>query len=77
MAAGSSKPKGRKGKLGKNKSRIRAYYESGRYYWNKARKLTHHLRKAGDDKPAIEARKAALAGMPLHLEREFKRTYNI
>ncbi len=73
----SSKVRGRKGKLGKNKHRIVAYYSSGRHYWNKARGIAQHIRRYGSDPVATTALKAQLAAMPLHLQREFEKRYQV
>lgn len=71
-----STSRGRKGKLGKNKHRIVVYYGEGRNLFNKARKVAHHVRRYGDnDKPANEAIKLALAGMPLGTSRKFNKLY--
>lgn len=69
--ATKSKAKGRKGKLGKNKSRIAAYYNSCRWEWNKMRRLRKHLLRHIDDKVATKAAKALVAAMPLHMSRKF------
>jgi hypothetical protein len=75
--ASSSKPKGRKGKIGRNKHRIAAYYSSGRYYWNKARKIVHHMRRYGGGSDAAEALKVQLASMPGHVARDFQKQYAV
>ena len=72
----ASSAKGRKGKLGKNKNRIAAYYNSARFNWNKARRIAHHLRRYGKDPVAVRALKVHLAAMPLHLCRAFGAQYN-
>jgi len=74
--ATSSKVRGRKGKIGKKKHWIAAYFSSGQHYWNKARKLTHHLRRFPDDKIAIEARKIALAGLSHARTKDFNALYS-
>lgn len=71
-----SKAKGRKSKLGKNKHRIAVYYSSGRYEWNKGRRLVKHIRRY-HDAAAVTALKTILAAMPLRLQREFEATYPI
>lgn len=77
MATGTkSKVKGRKGRLGKNKSRIAVYYNSSRYQFNKARRIARHLKRyPGDDKSAREALKFLIAQMPLGMSREFSAKY--
>ena len=73
----SSKVKGRKGKIGKKKHWIAAYYANGQDKWNKARKLTHHLRAYPGDKVAQEARKVALAALSGARTKEFNKTYGL
>ena len=76
--AGSSKPKGRKGKIGKKKAWIASYYNSGRNFFNKARRLIHHMRKVGDtDKTANEALKVAMAGMSNAKVKELREIYKL
>jgi len=78
MAGGKAAVKGRKGKIGKNKSRISAYYSSGRNHWNKARRVAKHARRYGRmDASAQKALNSALAAMPLHMSREFHRQFNV
>ena len=76
MAKSSSKPKGRKGKIGKNKARIAVYYNSGRNVWNKARVLVHHLRRQ-DDPKAAETLRTLGARMGYAMQREFQIMYRI
>jgi hypothetical protein len=72
--AGSSK--GRKGKLGKNKSNIAVYYNSGQHLFNKARRIVHHLRRYGkNDECANMALKLAMAGMPQAKTKQFRQIY--
>lgn len=67
-----SKVKGRKGRIGKKKGWIAAYYSSGRRLFNKARRLKKHMLRYGkSDASANEALKVAIAGMPRHLSKEF------
>ena len=76
MPSARAKVKGRKGKLGKNKHRIVAYYGSGRNLWNKARGIAHHVRRYGKgDASANTAMKLLLAGMSLRMQRDFERAY--
>ena len=66
----ASASKGRKGKLGKNKHRIVAYYNSGRYEMNRIRKLRRHVIRYGKgDKPAMTAIGVLKAALPLHLSK--------
>lgn len=70
MASSGSKSKGRKGKLGKNKHRIVAYYMSNRYEMNRIKKLRKHVTRYGKgDKPAMTAIGVLKAGLPLHLSK--------
>ena len=69
-----AKVKGRKGRIGKNKARIAAYYNSGQNLYNKARGLVHHLRRQEDDKARI-ALKVTLAAMSLAMQRRFEAIY--
>lgn len=74
--AGSSKAKGRKGKLGKNKHRIAAYYSSGNYEWNRMRRLIWHMRSyGGNDGSANLAFNTLRAALPLAKQRMFERMY--
>jgi hypothetical protein len=75
--AGSSKVRGRKGKLGKKKHWIAAYFSNGQHLWNKARKLTRHLRTYPEDKVAQEARKVALAGLSHARTKAFNEQYKL
>lgn len=75
--ATSSKVRGRKGKLGKKKHWIAAYFANGQDKWNKARKLTRHLRAYPEDKVAIEARKVALAALSAARTKEFNKAYGL
>ena len=75
--ATSSKVKGRKGKLGKKKGWIAAYFANGQHLWNKARRLTHHLRVFPEDKVAVEARKIALAGLSHARTKAFNEQYKL
>lgn len=69
----ASKVKGRKGKIGKKKGWIAVYFASGKPLFNKARRLTKHIKRYGDnDESANEAFKIALAGMPRTLSKAFK-----
>ncbi len=74
--ASSSKPKGRKGRIGKNKSRIAVYYGNGRNYWNKARKIVHHVRRQ-EDVMAWMTLKGLIAAMSLAMGRQFKAQYGL
>ena len=75
--ATKSKVKGRKGKIGKNKHRIAAYYNSGRFHWNKARRIVHHLRRVKwSDQSAGKQLNVMLAAMPLGLSRQFRKEYS-
>lgn len=71
-----TKSKGRKGKLGKNKSRIAVYYNSGRWEWNKAQRIIKHLRRYcaanNSDGVAVNALKTLKASMPLGLSRKLE-----
>lgn len=70
MASSGSKSKGRKGKLGKNKHRIAAYYNSCRYEMNRIRKLRRHVTRYGNgDSSAMKAIGVLKAALPLHLSR--------
>lgn len=80
--ANKSSSRGRKGKVGKGKHRIAAYYNSGRNLFNKARRLAKHLKRyAGDqsapDVSAQKALKVAVAGMPLGLSKRFNKEYGL
>ena len=77
MANTKAKVRGRKGKLGKNKSRIVAYYSENRWEINKARRLVRHLRRYGKDPKAEAALKLCLAGMRLDRQRDFQKQYNL
>ena len=68
--------KGRKGKVGKNKTRIKVYYGNGRDLWNKARKIVHHLREYKDDLVAQKALRELGAAMSLGMQRDFQEQYN-
>lgn len=64
--------KGRKGRVGKKKGWIAAYYSSGRYYFNKARRIAKHIKRYGEkDPPANEALKVCIAAMPRHMSKQF------
>jgi hypothetical protein len=64
--------KGRKGKIGKKKGWIAAYYASCRPLFNKARRLVKHVRRYGPyDASANEALAVAIAGMPRHMSKQF------
>jgi len=69
--------KGRKGKVGKNKTRIKVYYGNGRNLWNKARKIVHHLRKYKDDTTAQKALRELGAAMQLGMQRDFEEMYDV
>jgi len=75
--AGSSKVKGRKGRIGKKKAWIAAYFANGQNLWNKARKLTWHLRRFPGDAKAVEARKVALAGLSGTRTKNFNTQYGL
>jgi len=73
MAEGA---KGRKGKIGKKKHWIAAYFNSGRNHFNKARRLVHHIRRYGNnDESANQALKVSLAVMPYAMTKRFKELY--
>jgi len=81
-----SKPKGRKGKIGRNKHRIVAYYASGTNFWNKARRIMHHMRRYAPavlsstecrDYTARTALSACINAMPYHKQRQFSDEYLI
>lgn len=68
--ASQGKTRGRKGKLGKNKHRIAAYYNSGRYEMNRIRKLRRHVTRYGKgDASAMKAIGVLKATLPLHLSK--------
>ncbi len=68
----TSSAKGRKGKIGKKKHWIAAYFASGKPLFNKARRLMKHIQRYGNhDAPANEALKVAMAGMPRAMSRAF------
>ena len=70
MATERKKVRGRKGKLGKNKHRIAAYYMSNRYEMNRLRRLQHHLMRYGSgDKSATQAVAVLKAALPLNLSK--------
>lgn len=69
--SGRKSVKGRKGKLGRNKHRIVAYYGSGRYEHNRLRRLKHHLRRFPMDDVARKAASLLMAAAPLHISRKF------
>lgn len=72
----SASIKGRKGKIGKKKGSIAAYFASGRLHFNKARRLVKHVKRyGGHDASANEALKVAIAAMPRSLSKEFDNLY--
>lgn len=75
--ASQSKVRGRKGKIGKKKHWIAAYFANGQHRWNKARKLTRHLRAYPEDKVAQEARKVAIAALPHARSKAFNEQYKL
>lgn len=75
--ATQSKVRGRKGKIGKKKAWIAAYFSNGQNLWNKARKLTHHLRRFPADPVALKARNVALAGLSHARTKEFNQLYKL
>jgi hypothetical protein len=63
MAGG--KARGRKGKLGKKKFSIMAYYNSQRWEKNKLRKVRRHIARYGEnDSVAMQCVKNLLAALP-------------
>jgi hypothetical protein len=72
LMAKSASTKGRKGKIGKKKGWIAAYYSSGRPLFNKARRIKKHIARYGKyDESANEALLVAIAGMPRSLSKQF------
>ncbi len=72
----STSAKGRKGKIGKKKHWIAAYYMSGKPFFNKARRLLKHITRYGStDAPANEAFRVAVANMPRSMSKAFDDIY--
>lgn len=68
--AGKSKVKGRKGKLGKKKHWIAAYFNEQRHRKNKLRRVLKHLKRYGgpnqdSDKVALKCVAVQRAALPL------------